>query len=134
MAGDLRSLGASYPALAQAVQKLQGGLDLLQAHRQVSAGGGLGAPCSAELPTRQRPGNCLTEDLSPSWPQPQSLATGHQGPRHRVPQERVSPHIPTLPRASLALRLPPGFSALPWGLRLWAPELTSERVTPALRP
>lgn len=46
MAGDLRSLGASYPALAQAVRKLQGGLDLLQAHRQVSAGGGLGAPCS----------------------------------------------------------------------------------------
>nr|CAI9707158.1 unnamed protein product [Rangifer tarandus platyrhynchus] len=38
MAGDLRSLGASYPALAQAVQKLQGGLDLLPAHRQVSAG------------------------------------------------------------------------------------------------
>ncbi|KAM9721108.1 exonuclease mut-7 homolog isoform 4-T7 [Dama dama] len=35
MAGDLRSLGASYPALAQAVQKLQGGLDLLQAHRQM---------------------------------------------------------------------------------------------------
>ncbi|XP_043326331.1 exonuclease mut-7 homolog [Cervus canadensis] len=35
MAGDLRSLGASYPALAQAVRKLQGGLDLLQAHRQM---------------------------------------------------------------------------------------------------
>ncbi|XP_055257236.1 exonuclease mut-7 homolog isoform X3 [Moschus berezovskii] len=35
MAGDLRSLGASYPALAQAGQKLQGGLDLLQVHRQM---------------------------------------------------------------------------------------------------
>ena len=97
MAGDLRNLGASCPALAQAVQKLQGGLDLLQAHRQVSAGGGLGAPCSAELPARQRPDNSLTEDLSPSWPQPRSLATSHQGPRHRVPQERVSPHIPHSP-------------------------------------
>ncbi|XP_065784064.1 exonuclease mut-7 homolog isoform X4 [Muntiacus reevesi] len=39
MAGDLRSLGASYPALAQAVQKLQGGLDLLQAHRQMRVAG-----------------------------------------------------------------------------------------------
>ena len=117
MAGDLRNLGASYPALAPAVKKLQGGLDLLQAHRQVSAGGGLGAPYSTELPARQRPGNSLTEDLSPSWPQPRSLATSHQGPRHRVTQERVSPHIPTLRRASPALPLPPGFSALPWGLR-----------------
>ncbi|XP_070655865.1 exonuclease mut-7 homolog isoform X2 [Bos indicus] len=35
MAGDLRSLGTSYPALAQAGQKLQGGLDLLQVHRQM---------------------------------------------------------------------------------------------------
>ncbi|XDA73375.1 hypothetical protein R6Z07M_003585 [Ovis aries] len=35
MAGDLRSLGASYPALAQAGQQLQGGLDLLQVHRQL---------------------------------------------------------------------------------------------------
>ncbi|XP_044782516.1 exonuclease mut-7 homolog isoform X9 [Bubalus bubalis] len=35
MAGDLRSLGASCPALAQAGQKLQGGLDLLQVHRQM---------------------------------------------------------------------------------------------------
>uniref|UniRef100_A0A8C6DGV6 Exonuclease 3'-5' domain containing 3 n=1 Tax=Moschus moschiferus TaxID=68415 RepID=A0A8C6DGV6_MOSMO len=35
MAGDLQSLGASYPALAQAGQKLQGGLDLLQVHRQM---------------------------------------------------------------------------------------------------
>uniref|UniRef100_A0A452FAV5 Mut7-C RNAse domain-containing protein n=1 Tax=Capra hircus TaxID=9925 RepID=A0A452FAV5_CAPHI len=55
MAGDLRSLGASYPALAQAGQQLQGCLDLLQVHRQVSTGGVLGAPCSAELPTQRRP-------------------------------------------------------------------------------
>lgn len=52
MAGDLRSLGASCPALAQAGQKLQGGLDLLQVHRQVSSGWA-GAPCPAELPAQQ---------------------------------------------------------------------------------
>ncbi|XP_040081584.1 exonuclease mut-7 homolog [Oryx dammah] len=39
MAGDLRSLGVSYPALAQAGQQLQGGLDLLQVHRQMRVAG-----------------------------------------------------------------------------------------------
>ncbi|XP_036710633.1 exonuclease mut-7 homolog isoform X5 [Balaenoptera musculus] len=36
MAGDLRSLGASCPALAQAEKQLQGSVDLLQVHRQVT--------------------------------------------------------------------------------------------------
>ncbi|XP_061055533.1 exonuclease mut-7 homolog isoform X17 [Eubalaena glacialis] len=35
MAGDLRSLGASCPALAQAEKQLQGSVDLLQVHRQM---------------------------------------------------------------------------------------------------
>ncbi|XP_036117554.1 exonuclease mut-7 homolog [Molossus molossus] len=37
MAGDLKSLGASCPALAQAQKQLQGGLDLLWVHRQIRA-------------------------------------------------------------------------------------------------
>ncbi|XP_059782125.1 exonuclease mut-7 homolog isoform X4 [Balaenoptera ricei] len=37
MAGDLRSLGASCPALAQAEKQLQGSVDLLQVHRQMRA-------------------------------------------------------------------------------------------------
>ncbi|KAM7093559.1 exonuclease mut-7 homolog isoform 2-T2 [Molossus nigricans] len=37
MAGDLKSLGASCPALAQAQKQLQGGLDLLRVHRQIRA-------------------------------------------------------------------------------------------------
>ncbi|KAM9082999.1 LOW QUALITY PROTEIN: exonuclease mut-7 homolog [Megaptera novaeangliae] len=37
MAGDLRSLGASCPALAQAEKQLQGSVDLLQVHRQMQA-------------------------------------------------------------------------------------------------
>ncbi|XP_047625026.1 exonuclease mut-7 homolog isoform X4 [Phacochoerus africanus] len=35
MAGDLRSLGASCPALAQAQKQLRGSLDLLQVHKQL---------------------------------------------------------------------------------------------------
>ncbi|KAB1280318.1 Exonuclease mut-7-like protein [Camelus dromedarius] len=35
MAGDLRSLGASYPALAHAEKQLRGSLDLLQVHKQM---------------------------------------------------------------------------------------------------
>ncbi|XP_039076689.1 exonuclease mut-7 homolog isoform X2 [Hyaena hyaena] len=35
LAGDLRSLGASCPALAHAEKQLRGGLDLLQVHRQM---------------------------------------------------------------------------------------------------
>ncbi|XP_057404041.1 exonuclease mut-7 homolog isoform X5 [Balaenoptera acutorostrata] len=37
IAGDLRSLGASCPALAQAEKQLQGSVDLLQVHRQMRA-------------------------------------------------------------------------------------------------
>ncbi|XP_057577092.1 exonuclease mut-7 homolog isoform X1 [Hippopotamus amphibius kiboko] len=40
MAGDLRSLGASCPALAQAEQQLQGTLDLMQVHRQMRVADG----------------------------------------------------------------------------------------------
>lgn len=47
MAGDLKSLGASCPALAQVQKQLQGGLDLLQVHRQVSGAGGV---CPLVLP------------------------------------------------------------------------------------
>lgn len=39
MAGDLKSLGASCPALAHSQKLLQGDMDLLQAHRQVSKAG-----------------------------------------------------------------------------------------------
>lgn len=35
-------MGASCPALAQAEKQLRGSVDLLQVHRQVSAGGMLG--------------------------------------------------------------------------------------------
>lgn len=83
MAGDLRSLGTSYPALAQAGQKLQGGLDLLQVHRQVSTGRGLGAPCSAELPAQQLPAavslrtcSCLAPALIPGHRSPGTQSTG----------------------------------------------------------
>lgn len=38
MAGDLKRLAASCPALALAPEQLQGGLDLLLVHGQVSAG------------------------------------------------------------------------------------------------
>nr|XP_030694014.1 exonuclease mut-7 homolog isoform X5 [Globicephala melas] len=37
LAGDLRSLGASCPALAQAEKQLRGSVDLLQVHRQMRA-------------------------------------------------------------------------------------------------
>ncbi|XP_028353161.1 exonuclease mut-7 homolog [Physeter macrocephalus] len=40
MAGDLRSLGASCPALAQAEKQLQGSVDLLHVHRQMRAADG----------------------------------------------------------------------------------------------
>lgn len=46
MAGDLRSLGAPYLCPGAAGQQLQGCLDLLQVHRQVSTGCVLGPPCS----------------------------------------------------------------------------------------
>ncbi|XP_066222671.1 exonuclease mut-7 homolog isoform X2 [Saccopteryx leptura] len=39
MAGDLKSLGTSYPALAHMQKQLQGGLDLLQVHRQIRVAG-----------------------------------------------------------------------------------------------
>lgn len=39
MAGDLKRLAASCPALALAPQQLQGGLDLQQVHGQVSTAG-----------------------------------------------------------------------------------------------
>lgn len=42
MTGDLRSLGTSCPALAHVEKQLQGGLDLLQVHRQVGVAGGVG--------------------------------------------------------------------------------------------
>lgn len=40
MAGDLKRLAASCPALAHAPEQLQGGLDLQPVHGQVSARGG----------------------------------------------------------------------------------------------
>lgn len=42
LAGDLKSLAASCPALAPALQQLQGGLDLLPVHQRVSAWGRAG--------------------------------------------------------------------------------------------
>lgn len=97
MAGDLRSLGASYPALAQAGQQLQGCLDLLQVHRQVSTGGVLGAPCSAELPTQRRPAavslrtcSCLVPALIPGPRSPGTQSTG--SPRRECCH--TSPHSP----------------------------------------
>lgn len=63
------------------------------------------------------PGSGLTEDWFLPGPSPDPWPQVTRDPEYRVPQERVLPHIPTLPRASLAMPLPPGSSAHPWGLR-----------------
>lgn len=58
MAGDLKRLAASCPALALAPEQLQGGLDLLPVHGQVSARGGQAhrlGPSSQALPPQPCP-------------------------------------------------------------------------------
>lgn len=124
MAGDLRSLGASCPALAQAQKQLRGSLDLLQVHKQVSAGGCLGGDLTTAggVSVRQ---DLLTASLcSPSWPWPCSLATGHQGPRAQGPQASPGPWAPL--RGTLST-----LSTL--GVEMSAPEPAIGQVTVAPR-
>ncbi|KAB0390876.1 hypothetical protein E2I00_003318, partial [Balaenoptera physalus] len=84
MAGDLRSLGASCPALAQAEKQLQGSVDLLQVHRQVSAGGMLGGcvPCCAEPPAQRYRGRALTS----GWRALSSCGAVRHGGRRACPR------------------------------------------------
>lgn len=80
MAGDLKRLAASCPTLAHASEQLQGGLDLLPVHRQVSARGHL--------------------LLRPPHSNP---APDHsdQGPDSRSPEG--SQHVPPFPQSQPAL-------------------------------
>lgn len=60
-------------------------------------GWGLPAPCSTELPARQRLGNSLTEDLSPSWPSPDPWPQVTRDPDTGSPRREyrhTSPHCP----------------------------------------
>jgi hypothetical protein len=68
MAGDLRSLGSACPALAHVEKQIQGSVDLLPIHRQVSVVGGQGLPVHGPpLPADPPSEQCLDGGLPPGW-------------------------------------------------------------------
>ena len=119
MAGDLRSLGASCPALAHVEKQLRGSLDLLQVHRQVSSRGmGMGTGTLPSLLSHQhsdapcQPG-VFTTDWLMSMGQDVLIASEHLWVAQvtRAPQGGsiiMCPH--TFPRTNPALG-PSEFSA-----------------------
>lgn len=110
MSGDLRSLGASCPALAHVEKQLRGSLDLLQVQTG-PWGGGWGPLAQARVCGALGPQSILRSPRSP-------------GPS----QEWVSPHVPTLSPEPALLWAPLSYQRI-LGTKLLAPELTCGQVT-----